>query len=189
MVHNGFCNDETNIAVCNFDGGDCCLSTVNKEHCSDCSCHHQQTCLAGVHPLLGGDGHCHDELNNLDCNYDGGDCCLSPVNTEYCSDCSCHLQQTCFAGVHPFVGDGYCDDELNTADCNYDSRDCCVNVNSAYCSECSCLELQSGFIKSPGFPGGYDSYLNLTWLIQAPLGQLIEINFLYFDLDYLPFCE
>ena len=24
LVGNGFCNDETNIADCNYDGGDCC---------------------------------------------------------------------------------------------------------------------------------------------------------------------
>ena len=179
---NGVCNDDANIADCNYDGGDCCLSPVNTEHCSDCSCHHQQTCLAGVHPLsLHGDGYCHDELNNAECTYDGGDCCLSPVNTEHCSDCSCHRQQTCLAGVHPLVGDSYCHDELNNLDCSYDGGDCCVNVNTDYCSECSCLG--GGVITSPGFPGNYDNNLDLTWLIQAPLGQLIELNFLDFELE------
>ena len=24
MVGNGFCNEETNLAACNYDGGDCC---------------------------------------------------------------------------------------------------------------------------------------------------------------------
>ena len=111
---------------------------MNTEFCSDCACHLQQTCLAGVHALLG-DGYCHDELNNLDCDYDGGDCCLSSLNTEHCSDCACHLQQMCLAGVHPFVGDGYCHDELNNAECSYDGDDCCLSpVNTKHCSDCSC---------------------------------------------------
>ena len=25
----------------------------------------------------------------MECNYDGGDCCLDPVNTQYCSECQC----------------------------------------------------------------------------------------------------
>ena len=189
---------------------------MNTENCSNCTCHHQQTCLAGVHPLHGdgychdelnnadctydggdcclstlvshhGDGYCHDELNNPECNYDNGDCCLYTVNKEHCSDCKCHLQQTCLAGVHPLYGDGYCHDELNNADCNYDSGDCCVNVNTDVCSECGCLE--GGVITSPGFPGKYNNNLNLTWLIQAPIGQLIELSFLNFDVEFHSSCR
>ena len=37
-VANGFCNDETNIPECNFDGGDCCGSCVKKTFCSNCTC-------------------------------------------------------------------------------------------------------------------------------------------------------
>ena len=37
-----------------------------------------------------GDGYCDDETNNLDCNFDGGDCCTVCVNTDYCLDCVCH---------------------------------------------------------------------------------------------------
>ena len=25
----------------------------------------------------------------MECNYDGGDCCLDPVDTQYCSVCEC----------------------------------------------------------------------------------------------------
>ena len=35
FVGDGFCNAETNNAVCNFDGGDCCGTCVNKKHCSN----------------------------------------------------------------------------------------------------------------------------------------------------------
>ena len=46
MIGDGYCNDETNNADCNYDGGDCCLtnndgyyySFLNKDHCSECLC-------------------------------------------------------------------------------------------------------------------------------------------------------
>ena len=43
--------------------------------------------------------------------------------------------------------------------------------------------------KSPGVPEYYDNNLDLTWLIQVQLGQSIEINFLYFDVEYNPYCD
>ena len=36
------------------------------------------------------DGYCHDENNNIECKFDGGDCCGSNVKTEYCTECQCH---------------------------------------------------------------------------------------------------
>ena len=74
---NGVCNDETNNPGCFYDGGDCCGYGVNTDHCSDCTCYHKKTCIAGTHPLVA-DGFCNDETNNADCNYDGGDCCVPP---------------------------------------------------------------------------------------------------------------
>ena len=38
-----------------------------------------------------GNGYCDDENNNMECNYDGDDCCGSLVNTEHCNFCECHL--------------------------------------------------------------------------------------------------
>ena len=38
MIGNGYCNDETNTADCNYDGGDCCLFSPNTDHCSECKC-------------------------------------------------------------------------------------------------------------------------------------------------------
>ena len=46
-------------------------------------------CAAGIYHPKVGDGFCNDETNNLECNYDGGDCCGSCVNTEYCAECTC----------------------------------------------------------------------------------------------------
>ena len=35
------------------------------------------------------DGYCDDINNNLACTYDGGDCCGSNVNTQFCTECQC----------------------------------------------------------------------------------------------------
>ena len=35
------------------------------------------------------DGYCDDENNNEACFFDGGDCCGSNVNTQYCTECQC----------------------------------------------------------------------------------------------------
>ena len=128
-------------------------------------------------------GFCNDETNTADCNYDGGECCAMNANTNSCSDCGCHLIETCAAGYHPLVGNGFCNDEINIVECNYDGGDCCVNVNTDSCSECNCLG--NGVIVSPGFPENYDNSLDLTWLIQVHIGQTIEINFLSFDVGTL----
>ena len=36
-----------------------------------------------------GDDYCDDINNNIDCNFDGGDCCGANVNTDYCDECLC----------------------------------------------------------------------------------------------------
>ena len=159
LVGNGFCNDETNNADCNYDGGECCVVNANTTHCSDCACHFLDTCAAGYHPLVG-NGFCNDDTNIAECNYDGGDCCSNPE----------------------LFGDGICHDETNSFECNYDGGDCCLMiVDTDSCSDCNCLA--SGVIMSPGFPARYDNNLDLTWLIQVQLGQRIEIYFLSFDLE------
>ena len=40
-----------------------------------------------------------------------------------------------------------------------------------------------GTITSPGYPQNYDNNLDLKWLIQVPLGLVIQISFLSFDLE------
>ena len=90
LVGDGLCNDETNTRVCNYDGGDCCLDLINTDHCSECNCYRPGACVAGSIPDSVGDGFCNDETNNVQCYYDGLDCCRSPVNTTFCSNCTCH---------------------------------------------------------------------------------------------------
>ena len=69
-MDDGYCNDETNIPECNYDGGDCCGSCINTDYCTNC------TCIGniignGVPNTLVGDGFCNDETNNVHCYYDG----------------------------------------------------------------------------------------------------------------------
>ena len=40
-------------------------------------------------PSWHGDGYCDDVNNNEACFFDGGDCCGSNVNTQYCTECLC----------------------------------------------------------------------------------------------------
>ena len=35
-------------------------------------------------------GFCDDVSNTPECNYDGGDCCKSPLLRNFCRDCICH---------------------------------------------------------------------------------------------------
>ena len=86
-----------------------------------------------------GNGICNDETNNPECYYDGGDCCGSCINTNFCNNCTCISGEISNVVMNPFIGDGVCNDETNTADCDYDGMDCCKpHVNTTFCSECSC---------------------------------------------------
>ena len=37
-----------------------------------------------------GDGYCDDVNNNEMCEFDGGDCCLEEVKTDFCTSCICY---------------------------------------------------------------------------------------------------
>ena len=217
FVGDGYCNDETNILECGFDKGDCCGSCIITESCTNCSCI-GYTREDEISNVLVGDGYCNDITNNQQCNFDGGDCCGSCIITDYCTNCSCigdSIGNEVFSvGVDALIGDGFCHDMLNNVVCNYDNGDCCnnqlinngfcndetniqrcfydggdccVNVNTDYCSNCSCAG--SGVITSPRYPGNYDNNLDLAWLIQLPLRQLIKIDFITFDVEDHSSCK
>ena len=159
------------------------------------------TCHDGAKYGIVGNGYCNDETNNADCNYDGGDCCKTHVNSDHCSECICYHQETCAAGVNPrmtnvwsirptheWVSNGYCNDETNNADCNYDGGDCCLSSpKTDNCSECVCST--TGVITSPGYPIYYPNNLEVSWLIQVPSGQRIEIIFKSFIVQYHSRCR
>lgn len=89
----GYCDDANNVLACDYDLGDCCGGNIM--YCTECLCHNatssgnsteSTTCLE----TLKGDDYCDDSNNILECDYDYGDCCLSPVQTTYCETCLCH---------------------------------------------------------------------------------------------------
>ena len=70
-----------------------------------------------MNPSWVGDGICDDLTNIFECDYDGGDCCLSDIDTSYCLECICHSNSTitpqlCNSTL-AWIGDGFCDDETN----------------------------------------------------------------------------
>lgn len=99
----GNCDDRLNTANCQFDGGDCCLPEINNKFCLSCTCKFdgllhlfEETttfpsflgCPKYVAEMVG-DGVCDDWTNNPDCDYDGGDCCLTIRNKSRCFFCQC----------------------------------------------------------------------------------------------------
>merc|ERR1719510_2033942 len=86
-----YCDDENNNAGCEWDGGDCCGDDVKTQYCSACECLDPAKQCTGTCGALHwkGDGYCDDNNNNCGCDFDGGDCCGSNVNTQYCSVCEC----------------------------------------------------------------------------------------------------
>ena len=107
MVGDNYCDDGNNNQECNYDGGDCCGPNVNTQYCTACQCLGDGGSSGGngtlgtttpslttnsggcSSPNWVGDGYCDDGNNNQECNYDGGDCCGSNVNTDYCNECQC----------------------------------------------------------------------------------------------------
>ena len=75
---------------------------------------------------LVGDGFCHDMVNNPGCIYDQGDCCLSNITTNHCTDCECYFLETFAARYYPSLGDGYCNDDTNIEGLFYNSSHRCV---------------------------------------------------------------
>ena len=93
-----------------------------------------------INPGWIGDGYCDDETNNVGCLFDGGDCCGSATNTQYCTLCICYEDINCAAPID-MIGNGICNDEANIESCSYDGGDCCVAcINKDVCSECICHE-------------------------------------------------
>ena len=158
-VGNGFCEDFANTPECMYDGGDCC-GPSNYQYCASCQCLYDEyelidtktylessTCDLFSHAI--GDGFCQDEVNNADCNYDGGDCCNPTVLNNNCADCKCkngtNLVTTfkkikCPSDLEPYTNNGKCNDEANIPECDYDTNECCGSGNFDFCTECKCLD-------------------------------------------------
>jgi len=98
-------------------------------------------------------------MGNMECSYDGEDCCGPNVNTQYCTECSCQdpnggnggsstttsANSTTTGGCNSgWIGNNYCDDINNNMGCTYDGGDCCDGcggvVNTQWCSVCEFLD-------------------------------------------------
>ena len=164
-VADGFCDDETNNQLCNFDGGDCCGLHVIFDFCNECICKDtstvtvtemiitiEQTSSCPMSNYVA-DGFCDDDTNNQLCNFDGGDCCGPYVIFDFCIECICKedvstvtemtitVGQTSSCTMLHYVADGFCDDVTNNHFCDYDGGDCCLEdtINVA-CEVCKCLD-------------------------------------------------
>ena len=98
-IGDGYCDDGNNKAECEWDNGDCCgstvncCSTVNTDYCSACEClnpNADENLCTSSHASYIGDNACDDENNNVECQWDGGDCCNVNENLiNYCTLCEC----------------------------------------------------------------------------------------------------
>ena len=62
-------------------------------------------------PNWKGDNYCDDGNNNAGCDYDGGDCCGSNVDTTWCNDCECLDPEFCkdnYSSCSYWAGKGFC---------------------------------------------------------------------------------
>ena len=79
----------------------------------------------------------------LECDFDGGDCCLSSINKEYCLFCTCYANNNVDSCklAYAFVGNGVCEDVVNTEVCDYDGGDCCLDeiIGGPYACEFGCI--------------------------------------------------
>ena len=158
FIGDGFCDDETNDELCEFDGGDCCDINHDLTLCSECFCHwpkieqgdcsnYKDKCIVQSFWYIAelGNGVCDDPLNIKDCYFDGGDCCLEESDMTKCDDCTCiQSDLTC---VQEELGDGICQDYNNFEICDYDFGDCCTDKhlksieNPTDCCDCNCKHL------------------------------------------------
>ena len=88
LIADAFCDDENNLEICDWDGGDCCGAKIIKAYCEVCACldpavssYYPPNCPGGnstvcTHPEYDSDGYCDDGNNNCACNWDGGDWCV-----------------------------------------------------------------------------------------------------------------
>ena len=154
----GFCDDEGNIVECNFDNGDCCLPFINNLYCLECFCYQDNsqhgiyetttatdntytTCSSSMLEYIG-DGYCDDSANIPVCNFDQGDCCLEPIQDQYCIECQCvEFNITdCPTDLYYLVNDGVCQDISNIEECAWDGGDCCqlLPISLLNCYDCEC---------------------------------------------------
>lgn len=109
-IGDGTCNPYLNNKRCAYDGGDCCLETIDDTLCHDhsagCNCHltgvrkpsfqevFNTTCTQWPFMKDITNSKCQDEFNTKECNYDGHACCWPQIDDSECKRCICHLDNT-----------------------------------------------------------------------------------------------
>ena len=92
----GFCDDEANTELCNYDQGDCCDPHLDRSLCTDCFCFveyfptkdYMEYSVVGIidgelSSARHGDGNCDLVFNNYEQFFDAGDCCLANPTIYY----------------------------------------------------------------------------------------------------------
>ena len=128
-IGDGFCDDVTNIAECNHDGGDCCGDDVNTDFCNECICN--QTNQTNAEPTDSTTAGTTDPT--IPTNPPTNSCEEGTVfDDDYYND---------YPGIDLWLGDGFCDDITNIPECNHDGGDCCGDdVKTSFCNECICKQ-------------------------------------------------
>ena len=151
------CGNEMHVAFhSNKWNDDNDIGYYAKIHVSESNCSTNITTKECEFSYYVGDGYCDDVTNNAICDYDGGDCCGTNINTCCCTQCQCldptftttnspstMETSTVFSGCYntDWQGDGACDDQNNHVNCTYDGGDCCGDsVDKTYCTQCQCLD-------------------------------------------------
>ena len=154
----GFCDDEANIELCDYDDLDCCNLELDRSLCSECFCYgplieDSSDCFnIIINPEIG-DGHCNPELNKLEFYFDAGDCCLGNVTRKviikdayiprpcFEPDCICIPSYGYAYCIADQLGDGICQDYNNVPQCDHDHGDCCTPNPDLNCCLCCCKAL------------------------------------------------
>ena len=200
LVGNGICNDECNTFLNAFDGGDCCIIDPVREQCSICDCvEASKDAFTGIHesggcnPGFTGNARCEESCNQLQYQFDKGDCCLPQINDEHCIDCICHQDKQrhdsslCTLNM---IGDGFCDKSCNHEGQKFDGFDCCLDYINAKHS-CSCIKTDSPLDTCKHCK----CHLDLSFhKLDCPVNMIQdgkcheECNIEYFDYDGLDCC-
>ena len=133
-IGDGFCDDLTNVAECNHDGGDCCGDDVKTDYCTDCICHLttanpiNPTTDVPIDPTTA-------EPTNPTTTQPTDPTTTGPTGPTTDPTDPCQLDDY----YVNWIGDGICDDFINTAECGYDGGDCCGDeVDTDFCNACIC---------------------------------------------------
>ena len=97
--------------------------------------------------------------------------------------------ESCGFGELPLVRNDHCENETNNEACSFDGGDCCLlNANKGHCPSNGVIISHHGthLFSSPVSSQEGQNYgpnLDISWLIQVPSGQYVQINFIHFEVQ------